>query len=104
MTRDGYFELCELMGDEPLEENIPVEFEDFCAEVQQAFHVYGLLRDEWDTFNGIYLGKSLIGITEMLDVSQVEPEDRPVIISLVKTIDRIRQTEANKQQNNKPAK
>jgi hypothetical protein len=102
MTRDQYFEMCELLGEDPVEENIPVEYEDFPVEVQQALSVYNLLRDEWDTFNGIYLGKSLIGITEILNLSQVPQEDQQFLVVVVKLIDRIRQKETNKK-HEKPA-
>ena len=62
MTKESYFEMCEMMGSEPVESEIPVEFDDFPLEVQQAFNAYRMLRDEWDTMNGNYLGKSLIGV------------------------------------------
>ena len=61
VTKETYFEMCELMGNEPIEEEIPIEYDDFPIEVQQAFAVYRMLRDEWDTMNGVYLGKTLIG-------------------------------------------
>lgn len=95
--------MCEQLGEPIVEENIPVEYEDLPVDIQQALAVYNLLRDEWDTFNGIYLGKSLIGITEILDLSQITIEDRHFQVLLVKLIDRIRQQETNKRQQ-KPAK
>lgn len=102
MTRDQYFEMCDMLGEAVIEENIPVEYVDLPIEVQHAMSVYNLLKDEWDGFNGIYMGKSLIGITEILELSGVEIPDRQFIVMLVKLIDRIRQEETNKKQ--KPAK
>jgi hypothetical protein len=105
MTKDTYFEMCEALGNEPIESEIPVEFEDFPLEVQQALIAYRMLRDEWDSMNGIYLGKSLIGITEVLEATEIDPEDRKFITMLVRTIDGVRIQEINnKQKTEKPAK
>ena len=72
MTREQYFEMCEQLGEEPVEENIPVEYDDLSVDVQQALATYNLLRDEWEGFNGLYLGKSLIGISEIFEISGTE--------------------------------
>lgn len=104
MTREAYFELCEVMGNQPVEDEIPVEFDDFALEVQQAFGVYRMLRDEWDTMNGLYLGKSLIGIKDILEATEVEPDEHKFIIVLVRMIDQVRSNEINsKKLSQKPA-
>ena len=104
MTRDQYFEMCETLNTEPLEEEIPVELEDFPVEVHQAFAVYRLLRDDWDSFNGIYLGKSYIDLQESLYYTEVDLEDRRFVIQLVRQIDALRVSEINsKKANTKPA-
>ena len=104
MTREAYFELCEVMGNQPVEEEIPVEFDDFPIEVQQAFGVYRMLRDEWDTMNGLYLGKTLIGIKDILEATEVEPDEQKFIIVLVRMIDQVRSNEINsKKISEKPA-
>ena len=105
MTKEAYFEMCEMMGTEPTEADVPVEIDDFPLEVQQALNVYRMLRDEWDTMSGTYLGKTLIGITEVMDATEVEAEDRRLIITLVRMIDSVRQEQINtKKANQKPAK
>jgi len=80
MTREAYFELCEVMGNQPVEEEIPVEFDDFPIEVQQAFGVYRMLRDEWDTMNGLYLGKTLIGIKDILEATEVNQTNKSSLL------------------------
>lgn len=95
MTKADYFEMCEQLGEQPVEANIPVEFDDFIWEVQEAFQIYNILKDEWDGFNGIYLGKNLVGITEIFDISQIGTEDRYTMVLLIKMIDRIRGQELN---------
>ncbi len=103
MTKEMYFEMCEALGNEPVDSEIPVDFEDFPLEVQQAFSVYRMLRDEWDTMNGLYLGKSLIGIKDILEATEVEPDEHKLITMLVRMIDSVRADEINrKEQNKKP--
>lgn len=104
MTKDQYFEMCEMLGSEPLDSEIPVEFEDFPFEVQQAFNAYRMLRDEWDTMNGNYLGKSLIGVKDVLEATEIEQSEQKFIIMLIRMIDTVRSDEINnKKKTEKPA-
>ena len=104
MTKDAYFDMCEALGSQPLESEIPVEFDDFPLEVQQAFNAYRMLRDEWDTMSGIYLGKSLIGIKDVLEATEVDPSEHKFIIMLIRIIDNVRSEEINsKKKTQEPA-
>ena len=104
MTKDQYFEMCEMLGSDPLESEVPVEFEDFPIEVQQAFNAYRMLRDEWDTMNGNYLGKSLIGVKDVLEATEIEQSEQKFIIMLIRMIDTVRSDEINnKKKMEKPA-
>ena len=104
MTKQQYFEMCEMLGSEPLDSEIPVEFEDFPFEVQQAFNAYRMLRDEWDTMNGNYLGKSLIGVKDVLEATEIEQSEQKFIIMLIRMIDTVRSDEINnKKKMEKPA-
>jgi hypothetical protein len=102
MTRERYLEVCEMMGNEPIDSEIPIEFEDFPIDVQQAILVYRMLKDEWEGFNGLYLGKSFIGLTEILDYMEIDLEDRKLIVQLIKLIDTARANLINKREQ-KPA-
>lgn len=95
MTKDQYFEMCEALGNEPLESEIPVEFDDFPLEVQQAFNAYKMLRDEWDTMSGVYLGKSLIGVKDILEATEIDPSEHKLIVMLIRIIDNVRSEEIN---------
>lgn len=91
MTKDQYFEMMEMLGKPVIDSDIPIEHDDFPVEIQQAFIVYRMLKDEWDTFSGTYFGKSLIGVTEILNAVEIDdPVDQRLIISLVRSIDSIR--------------
>jgi len=103
MTKQQYFEMCEQLGNEPVDSEIPVELEDLPLEVQQALMVYRMLRDEWEGFNGLYLGKSYIGLTEILHYTEVDQQDQKIILTLIKIIDGIRGNIINEKQK-KPAK
>jgi hypothetical protein len=104
MTKDQYFEMCEMLGSEPMESEIPVEFDDFPLEVQQAFNAYRMLRDEWDTMSGTYLGKSLIGVRDVLEATEIDPSEQKFIIMLIRVIDNVRSDEINsKKKTQEPA-
>jgi len=102
MTKESYFEMCEQLGTEPIESEIPVDFDDFPIELQQALLVYRMLRDEWEGMNGIYLGKSLLGIQEIMEAIEIDYIDRKYIITLIRVIDGIR-TEILNTKQQKPA-
>jgi uncharacterized membrane protein YadS len=54
--------------------------------------------------SGVYLGKTLIGITEVLAATEVDPEDAKFITLIVRLIDQVRAQEINsKKANQKPA-
>lgn len=95
MTKDAYFEMCEALGNEPLESEVPVDFEDFPLEVQQAFNAYKMLRDEWDTMSGSYLGKSLIGVKDILEATEIDVSEHKLVIMLIRIIDNVRSEEIN---------
>lgn len=90
MTKDAYFEMCESLGSEPLEEEIPVEFEDFCLDVQEALGIYSKLRDEWDYMGGNYIGKNYVGLIDILELLDVPVEDRRTQFELIGIIDKHR--------------
>lgn len=90
VSKQVYFEICEQMGSEPLEHEIPIEMDDFPDEVQQAFAIYSRLRDEWEGFSGTYMGKNFAGLKDILDIYQVSPESRQDILEWILIIDRIR--------------
>jgi len=90
MTRDAYFEMCETLGTEPIDEEIPVEFEDFLLDVQEALGIYQKLRDEWDYMGGNYIGKNYTGLLDILELLDVPVEDRRTQYELIGIIDRHR--------------
>lgn len=90
VSKDTYFEICEQLGSEPIESEIPVEFEDFPAEIQEAINIYSKLRDEWDGFSGMYMGKNFSGLKDILDIYQVDTDNRQNILEWILMLDRVR--------------
>ena len=90
MTRDGYYEMCEAVGSEPIESEDPVEYDDFPVEVQEAIRIYKNLQDNWDYMGGNYIGKNLNGFKDILSIFEVDPQDYRAVYELIMRIDRIR--------------
>jgi hypothetical protein len=90
MTKDSYFEMCEMLGTEPLDSEIPVEYDDFPVEVQEAIRIYNNLQDNWDYMGGNYIGKNLNGFKDILTIFEVDPQDYRAVYELIMRIDRIR--------------
>lgn len=87
MTKERYFEMCEALGSEPLESEIPIDLEDFPEEVQQAFQIYYLLKDIWDTMGGNYLGKDTSTLFNFFDLYDIEKPNRLFIVNLIQQMD-----------------
>jgi hypothetical protein len=105
MTKAQYYEMCEQLGSEPVDSEIPVELDDFAMEVQLALNIYRMLRDEWEYMNGNYLGKNLNGIFELFEVYEIPSKDKKFYLELIHMIDfiRIDQIRGNSPKTEKPA-
>ena len=95
MTKEQYFEMCEMLGSEPLEEQIPVELADLPLEVQEAYRVYVLLNDNWDSFGGNYLGKNMSGLLDIMNILEIE--DKVTILNIIQILDRNRMNQVQAQ-------
>lgn len=90
MTKEAYFEMCKMMGSEPIDSEIPVEYNDFPIEVQEAFNLYNRLRDDWDGMSGTYMGKHFEGIRDLFIILDVPVEDHKTMLELINIIDKHR--------------
>jgi len=87
MTKEAYFEMCEALGSEPIDSEIPIDYSDLPVDAQEALGIYNKLRDEWDGFNGIYMGKNYAGILDIFTILDVPVEDRRAMFELINMID-----------------
>jgi hypothetical protein len=98
MTKEAYFEMCEALGTEPIDSEIPIEYNDLLLEVQEALGIYSKLKDDWDTMNGHYLGKSYSGIGDIFNILEIAKEDRRTMFDLIGIIDTYRAKSIKAQQ------
>ena len=52
--------MCEMMGSDPVEEEIPVSRDDLFTETQLIFNLYDILPSKWEGMSGHYMGKDLV--------------------------------------------
>lgn len=86
--------MCEVLGTEPKDSEIPIEFDDLPIDVQEAILVYNMLQDNIDTMNGIYLGKVFTNILDLL--SLVEVSDHKTCFCILRILDDVRASIINK--------
>ena len=72
MSKYTYYEMCEQLGTNPDDGEIPIDYDDLMGQTQQALNLFQYLPDKWDSMGGGYLGKDLSSIKfylELLDIS-----------------------------------
>ena len=72
MTKDQYYEMCEVLGTEPLEEEIPVEASDFPTSIQESITIFNYLPDRWDSMSGTYFGKDYSILPFLIELYEIE--------------------------------
>ena len=80
--------MCEALGAEPIEEEIPVEFSDLPLDIQETYAIYGIIQDIWEPMSGSYIGKNYSGLSDILEIMGVE--DKRTTLFLIEAIDRFR--------------
>lgn len=105
MTKEAYFELCEMLGSDPVEEEIPLEIDDFPELVQQAFVIYGMLSDNWEGMSGSYLGKDFSLLFNLFELYGIDTKEEKLLATdFIKQIDNTRSKILyEKQKASKPA-
>jgi len=74
MTRERYFKMCEQMGQEPNEDEIPPDFEDFPSIAIDAMNTFSMLGDKVVPDIG-YLGKDFTNLPHYMDIYEVEDKE-----------------------------
>lgn len=91
MDRQAYFDMCQALGTEPIEHEIPVEFSDFSSTVQQALELYNYLSDRWEGMSGVFMGKDYGIVFELFNTFNIDHfEDRKLYLRIMNHIDNIR--------------
>lgn len=91
MTKDAYFEMCEMMGSEPKDEEIPVEFNDLPDLAQQALEIYGFLPDRWEGMSATFLGKDYSIAFDLFKTYEIDNYvEQRLLLRIMSVIDAIR--------------
>jgi hypothetical protein len=92
MTKETYFEMCEMLNQEPLDVEIPVDINDFSDLVQHCFVIYGILSDRWDSMGGGYMGKDYAIVFELFRVYGIEDNQEILLcLDFLQHMDGVRQ-------------
>jgi len=71
MTRDRYLTMCEQLGKEPLESEIPPDWEDFPEIIHLAVNTFNILGDRIVSDIG-YVGKDYTNLPHLLEIYGIE--------------------------------
>ena len=103
MTRDQYLDMCDMMGTEIIEEDIPVEQEDLIPEILLAYNIYSLLAPKFDSFNGGYFGKDYSNLKTLFDMYEVSVQEQKEYFKIILILDSIDTEQINNRLKNRPA-
>ena len=84
MTRNKYFEMMEQLEQEPKEEEIPPDWEDFPEIAIAAVSTFNLLGDRIYPEIG-YVGKDYTNLSVYLDIHEIE--DRELFLEILSFLD-----------------
>lgn len=91
MTKDQYFEMCDMLGTEPVELDIPIEFQDLPGFIQQVFEIYTYLSDRWEGMSGTFMGKDYGIVFNLFDTFEIQDlTEKQTMLKIMSSIDRIR--------------
>ena len=84
MTRERYFNMCEQLGKEPDDEEIPPDWQDFPDIAIYATNTYNLLGDRVYPDIG-YVGKDYSNLSVFIDMYEVE--DKELFVEILDFLD-----------------
>jgi hypothetical protein len=84
MTKDRYLSLCEQLNKEPVESEIPPDWEDFPEVVSQALATFNMLGDRIYPEVG-YTGKDYTNLNHFIE--QYDPEDKEFFLLVLNWLD-----------------
>jgi hypothetical protein len=74
MTRERYFKMCEQLGQEPKEDEIPPDWEDFPEIAVQAVNTFSMLGDRIAPDIG-YIGKDFVNLNQYIEIYGIEDKE-----------------------------
>lgn len=86
LSSEQYLQMCEMMGWEPKEEDMPADMSSLSMNAQYAVLLLEALPDLWEGTNGVWLGKDYSGLVAVMDIYEIE--DRRSVFELLKVAER----------------
>ena len=74
--------MCEQMGWEPSEEEMPVDASSLETSAQYALILLNVLPDKWEGMSGTWMGKDYSGLAAIMDIYEID--DRREVFELLK--------------------
>ena len=81
--------MCEMLGSEPVLEEIPFDRNDLSLDTQLVFNIYDKLPARWEGFSGQYLGKDLSLLPMLFDQFNVDRATKYYIWEIIPFIDNL---------------
>jgi hypothetical protein len=74
--------MCEQMGWEPSEEEMPIDASSLETNAQYALILLNVLPDKWEGMSGSWMGKDYSGLAAIMDIYEID--DRREVFELLK--------------------
>jgi len=101
MSQETYYDMCEQLGINPEDGDIPVTFEDLTIQTQYAFTIFQYLPDNWDSMNGVYLGKNFDNVDFIFELLDIDRSNWLSVINLLNNIIALRMKKINSKRRSK---
>ena len=72
MTQEQYFLMCEQMGWEPDENEIPKEISSLDYTSQVALMLFNILSDKIEGMNGVWIGKDFSSLEVFMNICEID--------------------------------
>ena len=82
MNLEQYLQMCEQMGWEPKDEEIPKDPKDLSYNVQGALGLFNALPDIWEGMSGTWMGKDYSGLMDIMNIYKLD--NKKEIFTLLK--------------------
>lgn len=84
MTQEQYFAMCEQMGWEPRDEEIPPDIGTLPYDCQNALILFNLLSDRIEGMSGTWLGKDFSSLQVFMDIYEID--NRRDVLDYIMTV------------------
>ena len=72
MDAEQYLNMCEQMGWEPKEEELPKDPAYLSYNIQCALVLYNALPDKWEGMSGSWMGKDYSGLMDIMNIYRID--------------------------------